>query len=189
MLIHEKLLAIQKEISFIGKSKKNTMQNFNYRGVDDVYKAFHPLFVKHGILCRSEILKEHQIEFEKGQGKFKSGRVYIIRYYFVADDGSEYWTDVAGEGVDDSDKASNKAMSAGHKYAILQAFTVPTESYDDPDAHGEETSATVEDEAYLQDSASMNELAARWSEVGKRHRGNDLAFLNGVKDEMKGKLS
>jgi hypothetical protein len=41
--------------------------------------------------------------------------------------------------MDSGDKSTNKAMSAAHKYAILQAFTVPTEGDNDPDAtaHGD----------------------------------------------------
>ncbi len=31
------------------------------------------------------------------------------------------------EGMDSGDKASNKAMSAAHKYALLQVFCIPTE--------------------------------------------------------------
>jgi len=42
-------------------------------------------------------------------------------------------TEVIGEGMDSGDKASNKALSVGQKYAILQAFLVPTIEPKDPE--------------------------------------------------------
>lgn len=133
MLIHEQLLKVQSEIDAIGKNRRNNSQGFNFRGIDDVYNAIHGLFVENKILCRSEVLREHYAELPKSGDKYTFNRSYVIRYYFVAEDGSEYATDVCAEGSDPGDKASNKAMSAGHKYAILQAFTIPTEDMPDSD--------------------------------------------------------
>src|SRR5690606_6278200 len=53
---------------------------------------------------------------------------------FHATDGSSVSTEVEGEGMDSGDKSSNKAMAVAHKYAILQAFCIPTEDMPDPDA-------------------------------------------------------
>lgn len=36
--------------------------------------------------------------------------------------------------MDSGDKATNKAMSAAYKYACMQAFSIPTEGDNDPDA-------------------------------------------------------
>ncbi|MNL27930.1 hypothetical protein D3C87_1495520 [compost metagenome] len=37
--------------------------------------------------------------------------------------------------MDSADKSSNKAMSAAYKYAMIQAFCIPTEGDNDADAH------------------------------------------------------
>ena len=42
-------------------------------------------------------------------------------------------TEVIGEGMDSGDKASNKAMSVAHKYAIMQLLSIPTEDAKDPE--------------------------------------------------------
>jgi len=57
-----------------------------------------------------------------------------MRYHLVADDGSSVALEVIGEGMDSADKATNKAMAIAHKYALLQAFMIPTEDMTDPDA-------------------------------------------------------
>jgi hypothetical protein len=49
-------------------------------------------------------------------------------YDFIsAEDGSKVTACTYGEGMDTSDKSTNKAMSAALKYAIIQAFSIPTE--------------------------------------------------------------
>jgi hypothetical protein len=62
-----------------------------------------------------------------------------MRYLFVTTDGSSLEAVVYGEAMDSGDKATNKAMSAAHKYALLQTFLIPTEDVEDSDA--DETTA------------------------------------------------
>jgi hypothetical protein len=57
-----------------------------------------------------------------------------IKFTFYADDGSNVESVVIGEAMDTGDKASNKALSIGLKYALLQVFCIPTEDDKDPDA-------------------------------------------------------
>jgi hypothetical protein len=49
-------------------------------------------------------------------------------------DGSSHTARTFGEASDSGDKATNKAMSAAMKYAVLMTFTVPTEGDNDADA-------------------------------------------------------
>jgi hypothetical protein len=44
-----------------------------------------------------------------------------------AEDGSKITARTYGEGMDTSDKSTNKAMSAALKYAIIQTLSIPTE--------------------------------------------------------------
>ena len=69
-----------------------------------------------------------------------------IRYTMYAPDGSNVSAVVIGEGMDRGDKASNKAMAVGLKYACFQMFMIPTEEManDDPD----KTSHEVDPKAY-----------------------------------------
>jgi hypothetical protein len=128
------MLAIMKSIGGIEKEKNNQTQNFKYRGIDQVYSAVHPLMIKHGVFMRAEILDKNREERTNKNGTVMAFTTLRMRYHFVAEDGSSICTEAEGEGMDSGDKSSNKAMSIAHKYAILQAFCVPTEQVDDPDA-------------------------------------------------------
>lgn len=133
-LIHKAMIDIMKEISAISKSKRNEQQKFNYRGIDDVYNAVQPLFAKHGVVVLPEIISSSR---EERQSKGGGNLIYThlhIKYKFIAEDASEIYCCVAGEGMDSGDKSSNKAMAVAHKYAILQTFCIPTEDMPDPDA-------------------------------------------------------
>ncbi|GAH44087.1 unnamed protein product, partial [marine sediment metagenome] len=69
-------------------------------------------------------------------------RILTIKYTFFAEDGSFIETIVIGEAMDSGDKAGNKAMSAAHKYALLQILLIPTDDpkdseVDSPEINGE----------------------------------------------------
>lgn len=189
MLIHDQLFKIQAEINPIAKDKVNSMQKFNYRGIDDVYNALHELFVKHRVLNRCEVIREYLVSAEKAdKGKYTYNRVYVFRYHFTAEDGSEYFTDASGEGSDSSDKASNKAMSAAHKYALLQMFMIPTEDMVEPDSVGEDR---YEDSAgMIRGSENITALkdafAGAWAVITDP---KGRKYITNVYNEMKAKLS
>lgn len=140
--IHTKMAAILKDVEAIGKNARNQQQGFNYRGIDDVYNTLNPVLAKHGVYMTSEILNKTREERTtiKSDGK-QSVLAFTclrMRYRFHAEDGSSVTTEVEGEGMDSGDKSSNKAMAIAHKYALLQAFCIPTKDLDDPDAQTHE---------------------------------------------------
>jgi hypothetical protein len=52
--------------------------------------------------------------------------------------------------MDSGDKSSNKAMSVAHKYALLQAFCIPTKDIDDPDAETHEVAPKKQTQQHRQ---------------------------------------
>ncbi len=137
-LIHHKMASILKASSHIGKDQQNRQQGFRYRGIDDVYNALHGLFGEHGVYCTSEILEKSRTERPTKQGGILAFTTLRMKYTFWAEDGSSTSTVVEGEGMDSGDKSSNKAMAVAHKYALLQAFMIPTDEQKDPDAETHE---------------------------------------------------
>lgn len=132
-LIYEKAIAVMADMEALGKDRRNTQQGYNFRGIDDVYNMVQPIMAKHGIIMRSEILEDRSEERQSKGGGVLIYRIFKIRYYLVASDGSEISTMVIGEGMDSGDKAANKAMSVAQKYAILQMFMIPTVDQKDPE--------------------------------------------------------
>jgi hypothetical protein len=146
-LIHEKMVAISKQIGAISKDEKNQQQRFNFRGIDTVYNELHNILAENEVFSLPEVI--HQTHEER---KTKSGgnliyRILTIEYTFYASDGSSVTATVIGEGMDSGDKASNKAMSIGHKYALIQAFAIPTQEKKDPDSESHQSSQPVQDPA------------------------------------------
>ena len=139
-LIYKNITGIAKEVSAIGKTQSNKQQGFKYRGIDDVYFAIQPLLAKHEVFTVPNILSERSEERQTKAGGTLIYRVLHISYKFYATDGSFVECSVIGEGMDSGDKAANKAMAIGHKYAILQTFCIPTDEVKDPDAESHEVS-------------------------------------------------
>ena len=131
--IHEAIADIMGEVGAIKKDRANSQQGYKFRGIDDVYFAVHDLFVKHGVFSVPTVESDRTEERTTKNGSALIYRVLKIRYEFFARDGSSISATVIGEGMDSGDKASNKAMSVAHKYAILQLLAIPTEDTVDPE--------------------------------------------------------
>lgn len=139
--INARMVEILRELDAIGKDQNNAQQGFKYRGIDQVYNAINPLLAKHGVFMTAEVLGKTREERTNAKGTVLAFTCLRMRYHFHATDGSSVMTEAEGEGMDSGDKSSNKAMAVAHKYALLQAFCVPTKDLDDPDAHSHEVTA------------------------------------------------
>lgn len=136
--VYAAINAVQTDLNKEGitKNRKNTQQNYNFRGIDDVYNALSPLLAKHGLCILPRILTRHCEERQTKSGGTMSYVTVEAEFDFVcAKDGSSHVVRTFGEAMDSADKATNKAMSAAYKYAAFQAFAIPTEGDNDADAH------------------------------------------------------
>ena len=134
MSIYERIAAIMEGMPAIGKEKRNKDQGFMYRGIDDVMNVLQPLLSKHKVFIVPEVLEQTREERATKSGGRLLYSLLKIKYTFFADDGTSVSAVVIGEGMDSSDKASNKAMAVGMKYALFQVFCIPTEEMVDPDS-------------------------------------------------------
>lgn len=118
MLIHKKIISVLTEIKAIRKLQVNDVEKYNFRGVDDVYNAVHPLFQKHGVFSTSEIVGEQYLD---------AGRTILdVKFTFWAEDGTSVCTICKGEAFDKTGNGTSKAMSIAHKQALIQMFLIPT---------------------------------------------------------------
>ncbi len=139
--IFKQMTAIKADISAISKSDRNKFQNYMFRGIDRIYNELHPLFSKHGVFCAPKVVGQMTEERKSIKGGINIYRLLTMEFTFYADDGSFVTMTTQGEGLDSSDKASNKAMAAAHKYCLVQAFMIPTEEKEDGDFTGTESVA------------------------------------------------
>jgi len=131
--IYGLMATVLKEVGSIGKGRRNEQQGYKFRGIDDVYEAVHPLFAKHGIFTVPRVLSEDTSERTTASGTVLRFVKLTMAYDFFAPDGSRVTAEMIGEAMDAGDKASNKAMSAAQKYALIQTFCIPTGTTPDAD--------------------------------------------------------
>lgn len=174
--IYSAIAAVMRETSAISKARQNQQQRFNFRGIDDVMNELHPTLAKCGVFIVPEVLEEH-----RDQGNTKSGGLMFytrqkIKFSFYAEDGSHVDSVVIGEAMDTGDKASNKALSIGFKYACLQVFCIPTEDEKDPDAQSHEMSPGAQQER----QTAQHPSNAQWSAAKKQTKKAPAAPQQGL---------
>lgn len=179
--IFSAICAIMSECGAIGKDRRNSQQNFNFRGIDDVMNAMHPLLAQHGVFVVPEVIESTRDERTTAKGAGLIYSILKVRFTFYAADGSSVAAVVQGEGMDNGDKASNKAMSAAFKYALFQVFCIPTEEMTDPDAETPEPSKPAE---YL--CASCGKPFAPFEYEGRNYTARD-AYMNAQRRNPDGK--
>jgi len=132
-LIYSLISKVMADVGSIGKGRTNEMQKYKFRGIEDMYNAVHPALIKHGVFCAPEVLTLDSTDFISKNGTPSYRVILKVNHKFYAPDGSSISVITIGEGIDTSDKACNKAMSAAMKYAFIELFSIPTEDIADSD--------------------------------------------------------
>ena len=131
--IDEAIPAIIGELPSIGKESSSPELSYAFRGIDDILPHVKPLLAKYSVYIRPSyrVLSDTEVTTRHGA---KMTRVVVEgTFTFTAFDGSSRDAVTIGEARDTSDKAANKAMTAAHKYAVIQMFNIAGQ--DDPDFH------------------------------------------------------
>jgi len=142
--IYSLIPKIMSEVGAIEKGRKNTQQNYSFRGIDDVYAAMQAPLSRHGVFYTPTVLEQMREEREGRSGGNLIYTVLKVQFRFFADDGSFVDAVTVGEAMDSGDKSANKAMSAALKYAILQIFCIPTEDDNDTENHSPEVKPRIQ---------------------------------------------
>lgn len=181
MNIYETLFAVMQDVPAIGKGQYNTSQGFSFRGVDDVTNTLNPIFRKHKLICVPTKITELSRDIKStknGGGMFFTN--LLIEYTFYAEDGSFIKVEVKGEGSDNNDKSSNKAMAVAFKYALCQTLMIPTEDKEPEAAPNPEI---ISDEPLLCENCGK-EFVETTNSNGKRYTALDM--YNGAKNKYDG---
>lgn len=135
--IYDLMGKIQADVEAISKERKNQQQGYNFRGVEDVLNMMHNLLAKHGVFVVTRRVGAGFLDHRPGNGnKVVTTIINDFEFDFCAPDGSKLTVGpLPGEGVDYSDKASNKTMANAYKYCMFLTFSIPTQGLvDEPDA-------------------------------------------------------
>jgi hypothetical protein len=141
-MIHALMAKCMAEIKAVGKWGENKDQGYAFRAVADVYRAAQPVMASNGVHFAPFAISDYQCsKYERSAGKFTFHVTMKVEHRFYAPDGSFIPCVTIGEGMDYSDKASNKAMTASAKYAVVQSFCLP-----EKDADGDAESPSADNE-------------------------------------------
>lgn len=178
-LIYKSIIKVMSEINAIGKDRKNQSQGFQYRGIDDIMNELHGTLAKCGVFVVPNVLEETRTVGKTSRGGDMFYTRLKICFTFYAEDGSNVQSTVIGEAMDTGDKASNKALSIGLKYALLQVFCIPTEDEKDPDAR------SLEPKAGSMDGASRQTPTKAGSAQKPAAKKGDYSFSEDDAQEMR----
>lgn len=168
MKIHEALAAVMTDVQAVGKTDRNTAQNFSFRGIDAVLNAVGPVLRRHGVVVLPEVLEDRFDTVEVGQKRTPMGHVVLrVAYSFVGPEGDSLRCVVAAEAMDSGDKAYPKAMSVAFRTALLQALALPTDE-PDPDTYSYERSAW--DPAVVDADAELQTLLGKAEDLVDREQ-------------------
>jgi hypothetical protein len=137
LTIHQAIAEVINELEPIGKTGFNKDQKYNFRGIDAILGSLHPLLSKYGVFFAPEILERIYEERVSKQGTVGHCAHLHVRYTVYGPTGDSITLSTWGEGLDYSDKATNKAMTAAFKYALSQLFAICDPSEDGDREGGE----------------------------------------------------
>lgn len=131
----EALCRVMAEMPTIGKdSEMSEGPKYKYRGIEQITPHTQQLFARHGvILAPHRIVRWDLRDLTLGGKPWTDDRLVVhYRVYGPGGPGDYIDLEVPGIGRDNSDKGSNKAMTAAMKYALAQTLQI---AGDDPDAY------------------------------------------------------
>jgi len=152
MKVHEALADVMEEVRSVGKTERNTHQNYNFRGIDAVVNAVGPALRKHRVVIIPSVLdyKSENVAVGRNNTQMRSVTV-TVQYTFVGPEGDSLSAVSVGESMDSGDKATPKAMSVALRTCMLQALMLPT---DEPDPDSYSYDLVVSEEFVADDPSS-----------------------------------
>lgn len=172
-LIFKKMSQVMTEIGSIGKDQKNQAQGFKFRGIDQFVNSLYPALTKHGVFMAPRCVSEtHELkEVTRGSGKQGIDKhvTILMEYDFFAEDGSKVTVGpIPAEGLDSGDKATNKALSAALKYALIQTFSIPTEDMAEADLESPEIGKKSTIVVSADSGITTNDLSSNTSNISNQ---------------------
>lgn len=127
--IYSALDWLNRETRALAKTERNLDQKYNFRGIDSLYNAMHPLLAAASVVTVPGKILEVRSEQRMSRNGAPMNWILVRREYELLSlvDGSKHITEGIGEAVDVGDKGMNKAQTNAHKYLFFQLFTIPTD--------------------------------------------------------------
>ncbi|MGA8330416.1 MAG: ERF family protein [Mycobacterium sp.] len=179
--VFQALQSVMLDVKAIGKDSTNADQGYKFRGIDAVMTAVHPILAEHGVFFLPNVIERVPEQRTTNNGKQMNVMHLHVEFSFYGPAGDHVTASTWGEGADMADKATNKAMSAALKYALVQVLCIPSaDMLDEADKTTEEASKAsdpakmTEIEVGLEQATTVAELRVLYSTVTLAHRAKQL---------------
>lgn len=139
----EALAAVMGAVRAVTKDGRNTDQNYNFRGIDQVMNAVGPALREHHVVVMPMCEEANYRDVTTSRGKPSRECTVKVRFRFYGPAGDFIDCVTPGESMDFGDKGAPKAMSVAYRIALLQALCLPTDE-PEPDAATYERAVTPE---------------------------------------------
>lgn len=195
----ESIAAVLAKVGAVGKDSKNQQQGFNYRGVDAVVNAVHPVLSEVGGFILPRMVSQEVEHATTAKGSAMTVVRLVTDYaWYGTDDSDPVVGRVSAEAFDTADKATAKAWSVAYRTFLLQTLNLPTNDPDPDDSYIErgkqeprQEPSEADVERALADLSSAQDLAglqAAW-ERAAASGATRVPDVVKAKDDMKGVLS
>lgn len=143
MNLHEKLIAVRKEVKVLTKDQHNAGQGFNFVSNSQTVSSLREKMDELGLLLMPQV-HGHTVERHDTRNGGKQ--------YFTELEMSFTWVNAEepkdreeltfyAQGTDSSEKGVGKALTYAEKYFLLKFFNIPTDS-SDPDTNNGSATAS-----------------------------------------------
>ncbi|WP_158629021.1 ERF family protein [Corallococcus sp. AB030] len=130
-----KLAEVMGEVERVPKSGRNDFHRYDYATEADIVSAVRKAMADRALMLIPSVVKTEWREVERNKGGKDRIATLTVRFTLTdGDSGEERSFEVLGEGQDQGDKATYKALTGAVKYALLKLFLIPTG--DDPEDDG-----------------------------------------------------
>lgn len=131
--IHQRVLNIMRDVSFVSKDGRNEHSRYNYASHDNVVASVRDAWIEHGVIMTCNVV-EHQYTqhtVKSGETSNLTSLVAEVSFINVDDPADKIVVRMIGQGLDKNELGPGKAISYATKYAILKTFAL--ETGDDPE--------------------------------------------------------
>ena len=142
--LHQRMLLVMEHIGFIPKTGTGPQSQGSYAfaRVEIIKDRVRDELVAHGVMPHASF-DGREIQVLNGTDRNGNARTSILAtvwgtmtFVNVDDPDDRFEVAMHGQGIDSQDKAVSKATTSADKYALLNAFQIPTGK--DPDEEGED---------------------------------------------------
>jgi ERF superfamily len=177
--VAKKIAKIIGAIGGIAKEGKNSQQGYAYMTDESIKSRLRPLLAEQGLAIFPSMLKieERALQTKSGGNNYRV--TCNFRFTIVdGDTGDTMVCDWSSDADDTSDKAVNKAATAGMKYFLKSLFLIGEKDDDDPDSVTVETSGAP---------VKSSKPAPQTAPVSDANEGNVQVSSITMKKNVKGK--